>query len=165
MSERSEGQAVVPVAVVRTPVVPRNGTLAPLPGTPIRECPTNLDLATEEGQCLAVRAAGEADVEIPAGGEVLFPTRHYLITAESHVDEVTGEEHQYPRLVLIGADGRTLVTTSVVVPRRLHRIIELLGPGPWEPALRLVVSARLSRRTKRVYHDLQLASPKEVQRG
>lgn len=138
-----------------------NGRLIPAPGLQLADCPTNLPLDSPRGKALALAALGEGDVSVAALDGKPFPTSYYLVTPGESVDPETGELKQYPRLVLIGQDGRTLVTTSIVVPRLLQAVLSLYGPGPWAPPLPLIVTERRSRRTGRTYHDLRMQTDAE----
>lgn len=138
--------------------VPEYGRLIPRHGTPIAGCPTNLDLRTEAGRAMLLAALGEGDVDVATMNGSPFPTSHYLVTPGESVDPETGEVSNYPRLVLISPEGKTLVTTSIVVPHRLAAVLDLWGPGPWEPPLPLLVMERRNRRTGRTYHELRMGT-------
>jgi hypothetical protein len=140
------------------PVVEARGRLIPADGTPVGGCPTNLDLTTEDGRRALLAALGEGDVQVADLHGDPFPTSHYLVTPGESVDPETGEVSNYPRLVLISPEGKTLVTTSTVVPHRMAAVLDLWGPGPWEPPLPLVVIERRARRTGRTYHELRMGA-------
>jgi hypothetical protein len=139
-------------------VVPNRGRLIPADDAPSSAWPTNLDLDSWEGNAALLAALGEGDVQVADLHGEPFPTRHYIVTPGERIDPDTGEVSNFPRLVLIGPDGRTLVTTSAVVPHRMVAVLERWGPGPWDPPLPLVVLERRARRTGRTYHELRMGA-------
>jgi hypothetical protein len=143
------------------PVVETRGRLIPADDAPSSAWPTNLDLDTWEGNAALLAALGEGDVQVADLHGEPFPTRHYIVTPGERIDPDTGEVSNFPRLVLIGPDGKTLVTTSAVVPHRMVAVLERWGPGPWDPPLPLVVIERRARRTGRTYHELRMGSQPE----
>jgi hypothetical protein len=142
-------------------VVPNRGRLIPADDAPSSVWPTNLDLNSWEGNSMLLAALGEGDVQVADLHGAPFPTRWYLVTPGERIDPETGEVSNFPRLVLISPEGKTLVTTSTVVPHRMAAVLERWGPGPWDPPLPLVVIERRARRTGRTYHELRMGSQPE----
>lgn len=157
MAKRSEPQVDAPVPALPAPVeIVPTGRLIPAQGLSLDQCPTSLDFGTEEGRIMALAALGESDYVFDANGTCEIAAVHYLVTPGEAVDPETGELERFPRTVLIDQAGKTLVTTSKVIPHRLAAVIDLWGPGPWKPPLRIVIMERRSRRTGRTYHDLRM---------
>jgi hypothetical protein len=134
-----------PPAVV--PHRPERGMLVVATDTPLCDCPTSLDLTTEEGRCQLLNAGN---------GQVEIAVAHYVAHPASRVDEVTSEVSEYSRLVLIDADGHRYSTSSPVVAHRLAQALRLFGPGPFRPPLPCVVRQVRSRKSGRTYHELEV---------
>jgi hypothetical protein len=156
LSVASDLEVAVPDVPAPPPRVPAHGRLIPQNGTPVRACPTNIDLDTEEGGCLLMDALGDPDYQVPDMKGEPFMARWYIVTPAESVDQETGEISYFPRTVFISPDGKTLVTTSTVVPHRLAAVLEVRGPGPWEPPLPLIIRERRNRDGKGIHHELRM---------
>lgn len=143
---------VVTVPAVRL----ERGSLVVTPDTPLADCPTSLDLTTEEGRCALLNALNAPDLVFDGDGKVEIAVAHYVAHPASRVDEVTAEVSEYSRLVLIDQDGHRYSTSSPVVAHRLAQCLRLFGPGPWRPPLPCVVRQVRSRKTGRTYHELEV---------
>lgn len=105
---------------------------------------------------MAINAMGEADTVIPPEGVLEFRIKDYLAMPASSVDEETGEEKEFTRLVLFSPEGKTFVTTSIVAPHRLLAILSLYPPERVQKGIKVVICKRESRRTGRTYHDIKV---------
>lgn len=132
----------------------------PVP-TLIADRPTNIDLSTDSGKVAYINAQGVADYNGDDALDVPIALTRYIVMPADAVDEESGEIRLYPRIVLITSSGESYGFSSEVVLRRLASLIAVFGPGPWVPAINVVVSARKGKRSGRTYHDLKIA-PMEV---
>jgi hypothetical protein len=132
-----------------------HGRLIVAPGTPIEQCPTSLDLATEEGRTLAFNALATPDLELGDRDEMEVPVSHYIAHPASQIDEETGEVREYSRLVLITPMGTTFATASEVSAHRFAQAFGLYESPPWHPPLRVVIRRVRSKRG-RTYHQVYL---------
>lgn len=133
---------------------PQRGRLIARTDAAPGDCPTNLDLGTEEGKASFLNALCSPDVVLDKDGRAYLSVVHYVAHPAEHVDADSGELRQYSRLVLIQEDGTTFATTSAVVAHRLAQALALYGPGPISPPLNVVVMECRSKAGRR-YHDLR----------
>lgn len=152
-------KAPPPQIVESTELAPparHTGRLYPVAGCAITQCPTNLDLDTNNGKALAIAASNPSDLEITDGRGLTAVFTHYLIFADQSVDEETGEVSEFPRTVLYTREGLTFRTSSEHMPHKIAQICDLFGEGGWGQGIRIRISERRSRKTGRTYHDLRI---------
>ena len=130
--------------------------LIPAPDTPITQCPCSFSIDTEEGKAMVIKGMGEPDLTFNDNGICEVAVVHFMIHPIKTTNPDTGEESDATRFVFFDAKGLTFATTSVVVPNRLVALLQLYPPERWKRGLRLIFSQRLSRKTKRIYHDVSV---------
>jgi hypothetical protein len=129
----------------------------PRPGCSLAECPTNLDLDTDEGKAMAFSAMSPGDLDIGNEGYVEFVATKFLIFPDTRLDEETGEVIEFSRTVFFGTDGQTYRTSGEMMPHRVKALCQLFSPERWKQGIKLRVSERRSRKTLRTYHDIRIA--------
>lgn len=157
--DNSEGTVVVvPPGGMPTGSVShvRASRLAPTPGCSIRECPTNLDLDSEQGKALAVAAGNPADIVIGEDGTCRIDAVAFIVFPDERADPDSGEVSVFARVVLFDKDGRTFRTTSAFAPSRLAAILDLYGPERWKTGIPIVIRERKSRTGMGSYHDMRV---------
>lgn len=155
MSSEETRQEIVPAG--NGQIVRSAGRLVPLPGTPLVNCPTNLDgdVGSMRTALIKGTSPGDLDAELHAKGYVSLRLRYFLCFPDERTDEETGEVNQFTRTVLYDMDGRTLRLSSAHAPQRICHLMEMFSPEEWEEGIPIRVSIRKSRRN-REYADIQL---------
>lgn len=120
------------------------------------DCPTNLDLSTPIGKALAFNALGESDYEITPEGPTRIEAVSYLVYPATVWNEETGEINEFSWIVLFDKLGKTVKTTSDVVKQRIVQVLSMYSPAEWKQGIKLLVVPRVSRKSKRVYHDVRI---------
>lgn len=122
---------------------------------PVTECPTNIDLRTAEGKALVMSAGNPSDYDFDNNREIRINAVHYLAFGERREDEETGELREFAVLVLFDRDGQFAKTTSAYALGRLKAALRLYSADDWSAGITWLIRERVSRRTKRTYHDIR----------
>lgn len=133
-----------------------NGILHVNQDTLLADCPTNLDLSTPIGKALAFNALGESDYELTPEGPTRIEAVSYLVYPATMWNEETGEINEFSWIVLFDKLGKTVKTTSDVVKQRIIQVLSMYSPAEWKQGIKLLVVPRVSRKSKRVYHDVRI---------
>ncbi len=150
--EHEQDREVVTYLVPQRPM----SSLVPALGTPILQCPSNLDMTTFEGRAAAINAVGTADLQLDDNGACNFLATNYLVYRVERTDPETGELHQYPRTVFYTKDGLTFATTSIVVPDTLLALLAMFTDEDWQAGIPLRIVTVTNPRTKRSHHELRV---------
>lgn len=127
----------------------------PKVGTPLTECPTSLDLATQRGRALALAAGNPGDVEFDKSGIADITATDWLLYPDEGENPETGEVGVFIRLVLFDASGKTFRTTASHGPSRLKAALDLFDRADWVEGIPFRITRRLGKRD-RWYHDIRL---------
>jgi len=150
-----ESGEIVPVqrAVIETP----NGVVPwrPAIGTPLNQCPSNIDASTMRGRALLLAAGNPGDIEFDKQGRAEITATGWLIYPDEGIDPETGEVGTFCRTVLFAKDGRTFRTSAAHGPARLKAALEIFDPVDWKEGITFVITRRLGKRD-RWYHDIRL---------
>ena len=93
----------------------------------------------------AIAASAPPDIRGADAGQLVFPLKYWAVGRRAMENPETGEMEVRPWLALIDADGKTLGCQSQGAIRSLEEIVRLLGPGPYDPPLPVLVKhTRLS---------------------
>ena len=136
--------------------VPRHGRLMPDRAASLPNCPTNLDLTTDQGKALLFNSLNPGDVDFDEHGVAHITATHYVVYPDQGTDPETGEVHEFNRTVLIDRDGHTYRTTSAHAPHRIAAALDLFGADAWQRGIEFVIQERVSRKTRRTYHDVRI---------
>lgn len=131
----------------------------PKQGTPITQCPSNIDLNTFHGKALLMKAGSPAELDIKGDQPLFMSAVAFVMFPDQQTDEETGETSEFVRLVLFDADGKHFRTSSVSGPFRLRTMLELFTPKEWTEGIPLVIKARVGKRG-RTYHDINIDTSK-----
>lgn len=156
MAEKKPKQEIVPIEDRRVAERVHTGRLYPRQDASLAECPTSLDLTSDNGKMLALNAGNPGDIEIGKEGYVIVEAHAFLIVPDEQVDEETGELHQFVRTILFERDGRTFRTTAAHAPHRIAATIDLYPRAFIDHPIRYIIRNRLGKRG-RMYHDIRLA--------
>lgn len=140
-------------AVIPTP----NGVVPwrPVMGTPLNQCPTNIDASTMRGRALLLAAGNPGDIEFDKNGRAEICATHWLVYPDEGENPETGEIGTYCRVVFFDSSGRTFRTTAAHGPSRLKAALEIFDPPDWIDGITFVITRRLGKRD-RWYHDIRL---------
>jgi hypothetical protein len=120
------------------PVGPRGGPLEFKP----RPYWTSLDLSTNDGRALYMKAKNGGDLT-PA--DVMgkdFLIQHVLIHEVDDVDQESGEVKTWVRYCLITPDGQIVTGGSSGIKNSIADLIELYGCPPWKNGLNVRMVSR-----------------------
>lgn len=126
------------------------------PDTPLSQCPCSFDVTTPAGKAKAINALGDGDIIVTHDEPGLIRATDWLVLPGEKTNEETGEIEHFAWLVLFDADGKTLKTTSSVVPKRIKQMLDLYGREEWNKGINVMVVSKIARTTKRMYHDIKI---------
>src|SRR4051794_33740200 len=132
------------------------GLCIAVPGAGPLQCPTSLDLKTEQGKAAFLNAMNRPDTVLDASGMAMIDVVDWLAYPRVEQDPESGEIKEYSCLVLIGANGLRFATTSPVVAHRLAQAIRLHGTAHFEPPLPCIIRAVRARKSGRTYHEMEV---------
>lgn len=108
------------------------------------------DVTPMEQARLLSLAIGSADLTKEDLLNKTIDLRHWVVHRVAVTDERTGETRDAVRTVIITPEGRTASFVSDGVARSLALIVQVLGPGPYNPPVRLDVLLRQTRSARHV---------------
>ncbi len=131
-------------------------SIIPAIGTPLTECPTNLDLNSPIGKACAMNAMSAPDLQLPENGRLDMVIVSYLIHQVQREDPETGEIATFPRTVFFTKDGETFASTSKVIPTRLMGLLSLYSSEEWAKGIPIQVRQVRCRSGIGHYHDIRV---------
>ena len=118
-----------------------NQDLRPVAGTPLSQCPTNLDMGTFLGKAMMFKAQGASQMNVTPEAPLRFRARHWAMIPDSRVSEKTGEIREFVSVVLFDIDGRCFKSSGVASPFRLLALLQLYSEGEWMEGIPILVRA------------------------
>jgi len=117
--------------------------------------PTSLEPGSARWKAALVNAQTAGDYDLSAGEVVEFVATDWLVHWTSAPDEKTGLINEFSQIVLLGADGSLVKTSSEVVAHQLARVLQVFTVEEWRAGIRFQLRGRVSRRG-RGYHELRV---------
>lgn len=99
---------------------------------------------------LKALAQSGADKGGSVAGEVV-PVKWWYVQQVQIFDDATRESIDAFRCVLMRPDTTSIAFVSTGVLRSLQSMVEAIGPGPYDPAINVVIKQDETRRGRRVY--------------
>lgn len=121
---------------------------------------TNLDMSTRVGKCMFLLAGNPGSIQFDENGRAEILVTRYVLFPDRGTDPETGELSEFTRCVLFDRDGNTFRTTAAHAAQRLAWMLSMFSKEEWDEGLPFVITERVSRKTRRTYHDIRLATPK-----
>lgn len=118
-----------------------------------------LDLTTERGKALLVKAGSPGDINLSDTGHASLIVCDVAVFWDSEVDEETGEVREFPRTVFYDANGQTFRSSSPHAPHFVARLVDVYGMERLREGIRVHIEERVSRREKRRYHNFSVDMP------
>lgn len=129
--------------------------VVPAPGTALALCPHNIDMSTQRGKALMLKAGSPGELEVKDDKPLRMLAVSYLIMPDSQIDDKTGELKEFVRCVFFDAAGRHYRTTAAHGPFRIKAMCDLYTDDEWQRGIPLIISVRKSKRGT-TYHDIQI---------
>lgn len=125
---------------------------------------TSIDPKTPRGRAAISKCMASADKKIRnAVGDI-----HDIVDYFAHVVELadvnSGEVGLRIRLVMVKSNGQTISTFSKACVEAFGFLAQFMGPGPWEPPLRITIKEQPGS-NGHTYCELQEVAPDPVEQS
>ena len=127
-----------------------------------RKIRTSIDTSTVKGKMLAYSCMSDPKIKNDELRLTAFFIQDYFIHEIEMTNEKTGEVSLVERTVLLDPKGQTTSFVSAGAAAGLDALIDLFGPGPWNPAIPIKVK---DVKTTKGFKTLNLVIQEDLYKG